>query len=240
MTSEMRRPASLPRAVMSEIQEVFARRGFKAGDRLPAERELAKQLAVGRSSLREAIHGLQTMGFVERRHGVGTFFLAEPGAWSTAPLKLQARSPNTLFEELIETRLLLEVRLASLAAERATPDDLKRIRATAKKRARAGYGEYAELGLDFHLAIAAAAHQTVLLEMLNAVRTLYWDTWNSLDAAVREVVAAFRARQQNGHVRILRAIESGDPDAAAEAMRRHLIQLQNDFSSIHEASKTSH
>jgi len=76
--------------------------------------------------------------------------------------------------------------------------------------------------------------------MLNAVRTLYWDTWNSLDTAVREVVAAFRARQQNGHVRILRAIESGDPEAAAEAMRRHLIQLQNDFSSIHEASKTSH
>jgi GntR family transcriptional repressor for pyruvate dehydrogenase complex len=240
MTSEMRRPASLPRAVMSEIQEVFARRGFKAGDRLPPERELAKQLAVGRSSLREAIHGLQTMGFVERRHGIGTFFLAEPGAWSTAPLKLRARSPNTLFEELIETRLLLEVRLASLAAERATPDDLKRIRAAAKKRARAGYGEYAELGLEFHLAIAAAAHQTVLLEMLTAVRTLYWDTWNSLDAAAREVVAAFRARQQNGHVRILRAIESEDPEAAAEAMRHHLIELQNDFSSIHEPSKTSH
>jgi GntR family transcriptional repressor for pyruvate dehydrogenase complex len=240
MTTEMRRPASLPHAVMSEIQEVFARRGFKPGDRLPSERELAKQLSVGRSSLREAIHGLQTMGFVERRHGVGTFFLAEPGNWSTAPLKFQTPSPPVLFEELIETRLLLEVRLAALAAERATPEDLERIKAAAKKRARAPYGEYAERGLDFHLAIAAAAHQTVLLEMLKAVRTLYWDTWNSLDAAAREVVVAFRARQQGGHTRILRAIAARDPDAAAEAMRRHLIQLQNDFSSILEPSKTAH
>ena len=99
----MRRPASLPHAVMSEIPELFARLGFKAGDRLPPERELAKQLSVGRSSLREAIHGLETMGFVERRQGIGTFFLAEPGAWSTAPLKVHVRSPGTIFEELIET-----------------------------------------------------------------------------------------------------------------------------------------
>ncbi|MBV9290427.1 MAG: FadR family transcriptional regulator [Hyphomicrobiales bacterium] len=225
---------------MSEIQEVFARRGFKAGDRLPAERELAKLLSVGRSSLREAIHALQTMGFVERRHGVGTFFLAEPGNWSIAALKFQTHSPNTLFEELIETRLLLESRLAALAAERHTPTELGRIRVAARKRAQAAPGEHAELGLDFHLAVAAAAHQTVLLEMLKAVRTLYWDTWNSLDTAAREVVAAFRARQQGGHERILRAIAARDPDAAAEAMRKHLLELRNDFSSILEPSRAAH
>ena len=122
----MRRPASLPHAVMTEIRAVFTRRKFKAGDRLPPERELAKQLSVGRSSLREAIQGLQTMGLVERRQGVGTFFVAEPGSWSIAPLKVRHRSPFTLFEELIEVRLLLEVRLAALAAERATEQDLEK------------------------------------------------------------------------------------------------------------------
>jgi DNA-binding FadR family transcriptional regulator len=70
----MRRPGSLPHAVMTEIQQVFIRGGHKVGDRLPSERDLAKQLSVGRSSLREAVQGLQTMGLVERRHGVGTFF----------------------------------------------------------------------------------------------------------------------------------------------------------------------
>jgi len=68
----MRRPQSLPDAVMTEIQRAIGRGGLKVGDRLPQERELAKQLAVGRSSLREAMQGLQTMGLVEVRHGVGT------------------------------------------------------------------------------------------------------------------------------------------------------------------------
>ena len=236
----MRRPRSLPYVVMSEIQQGFVRHGLKVGDRLPPERELAKQLSVGRSSLREAIHGLQAMGFVERRHGVGTFFVAEPRSWSITPLNLQNRSPVRLFEELIEVRLLVEVRLAALAAERATPEDLRKIKAAAEMRARAGLGEYTERGLDFHLAIAAAAHHTVLLEMLKAVWTLYWETSKSLDSAAREVVAAFRARQQGGHDRILRAIAARDPDAAADAMRDHLLELQSDFSSILEPSQTAH
>ena len=236
----MRRPRSLPYVVMSEIQQGFVRHGLKVGDRLPPERELAKQLSVGRSSLREAIHGLQAMGFVERRHGVGTFFVAEPGSWSITPLNLQNRSPVRLFEELIEVRLLVEVRLAALAAERAAPEDLRKIKAAAEMRARAGLGEYTERGLDFHLAIAAAAHHTVLLEMLKAVWTLYWEASKSLDGAAREVVAAFRARQQGGHDRILRAIAARDPDAAADAMRDHLLELQSDFSSILEPSQTAH
>ena len=55
----MRRPKSLPDSVMTEIQRVIAQKGMKVGDRLPSERELAKRLSVGRSSLREAIQGLQ-------------------------------------------------------------------------------------------------------------------------------------------------------------------------------------
>ena len=236
----MRRPRSLPHVVMSEIQQGFVRRGLKVGDRLPPERELAKQLSVGRSSLREAIHGLQAMGFVERRHGVGTFFVAEPGSWSITRLNFQSRSPVRLFEELIEVRLLVEVRLAALAAERATPEDFQKIEAAAEMRARAGHGEYTERGLDFHLAIAAAAHHTVLFEVLKAVSALHRETSKFLDAAAREVVTAFRARQQSGHDRILRAIGARDREGAAEAMRDHLLELQNDFSSILEPSQTAH
>jgi GntR family transcriptional repressor for pyruvate dehydrogenase complex len=180
------------------------------------------------------------MGFVERRHGVGTFFVAEPGSWSITRLNFQSRSPVRLFEELIEVRLLVEVRLAALAAERATPEDFQKIEAAAEMRARAGHGEYTERGLDFHLAIAAAAHHTVLFEVLKAVSALHRETSKFLDAAAREVVTAFRARQQSGHDRILRAIGTRDREGAAEAMRDHLLELQNDFSSILEPSQTAH
>lgn len=236
----MRRPGSLPHAVMTEIQQLFIRRGQKVGDQLPSERELAKQLSVGRSSLREAIQGLQTMGLVERRHGVGTFFVAEPGSWCVTPLKFQNRTPVRLLEELIEARLLVEVRLAALAAERATAEDIEKLRETATKRAVAGPGEYTQRGLDFHLAIAVSARHAVLMEMLKAVSNLYWETLNSVDDASQHVVAAFRARQQGGHDRILGAIMARNPHAAADAMRDHLLELQNDFLSIVEPSRTAH
>ena len=116
----MRRPRSLPDTVMAEIQRVFVKRNLKVGDRLPPERELARQLSVGRSSLREAMQGLQTMGLVEIRHGVGTFFTSEPSRWMLSPLRFSNTSPRRLFAELIEARLLVEVRLAALAAERSS------------------------------------------------------------------------------------------------------------------------
>jgi DNA-binding FadR family transcriptional regulator len=178
------------------------------------------------------------MGLVQRRHGIGTFFVAEPGSWGVTPLKIANRTPVRLLKEVIEARLLIEVRLAALAAERATADDVAMLRKAAVERAEAGPGEYTQRGLDFHLAIAAAAHHSVLQEMLKAMANLYWETLSSTDES-RDEVAAFRARQQGGHDRILDAIVSRNPDAAANAMRDHLLELQNDFLSIVEPSRTA-
>jgi GntR family transcriptional repressor for pyruvate dehydrogenase complex len=235
----MRRPQSLPDAVMAEIQRAFVHGGLKVGERLPPERELAKQLSVGRSSLREAMQGLQTMGLVEVRHGVGTFLASEPGKWLLSPLRFHGTPPRQLFAELIEARLLVEVRLAEWAAERATDEDIARLREAAQKRAHAKRGQYLESGLDFHLVIAAAAHHTVLASMLNAVSHLYFDVLESLDSAAQDIEAAFRMRQQAGHEAILRMIEAHDPQGAAEAMRAHLRELQAEFPSITEPSSTA-
>jgi len=221
---------------MAEIQRAFLERGYKVGDRLPSERELAKQLSVGRSSLREAVHGLQMMGLVEVRHGVGTFFVSEPGKWLLSPLKLvDAPAPN-LFAELIEARVLVEVRLAALAAEQATPADLARLRECADKRANARQGQYIERGLEFHLAVAEAAHHSVLASMLKAVSHLYFDVLDTLDTVAQARVAAFVSRQVGGHDAIIRAIEARDPSGAAAAMLSHLRDLQAEFPSIKEPS----
>ena len=224
---------------MAEIQRLFIRRGLKAGDRLPPERELARQLEVGRSSLREAMHGLQVMGFVEVRHGVGTFFASEPAKWLLPAAKFYDTPPDRLFSELVEARLLVEVRLAALAAERAADEDIARLREAADERASARRGEYVERGLDFHLAVAAAAHHSVLASMLQAVSHLYFDVLDSLDAADQVREAAFRARQQGGHDEVLRMIEARDPQGAANAMRAHLRDLQAEFPAIIEPSGTA-
>jgi GntR family transcriptional repressor for pyruvate dehydrogenase complex len=224
---------------MSEIQRVFVRQGLKGGDRLPSERELARQLSVGRSSLREAIQGLKAMGFLEVRHGVGTFFTSEPGKWQLTPLKYRETPPHQLFGELIEARLLVEVRLAALAAERATDDDIARLSEAAERRARAQRSEYVAHGLAFHFAVAAAAHHAVLESMLKAVSNLYFDTLDLLDRAAQDVEAAFRARQQSGHEQVLRMIEARDPEGAADAMREHLQDLQAEFFTTSKPSSTA-
>jgi DNA-binding FadR family transcriptional regulator len=236
----MRRPKSLPDAVMTEIQRAFVERGLKVGDRLPSERELANQLSVGRSSLREAMQGLQTMGLVEVRHGIGTFFASEPGKWLVSPLHFSDTPPRRLFGELIEARLLVEVRLAALAAERATKDDIARVREAAERRAHAQRGQYLERGLEFHLAVATAAHHSVLASMFKSVAHLYFDVLETLDRAAQDVEAAFRGRQQGGHDAVVRMIEARDPQGAADAMRFHLRELQTEFPSITEPSPTAH
>ena len=225
---------------MAEIQPAFVHGGLKVGERLPPERELAKQLSVGRSSLAEAMQGLQTMGLVEVRHGVGTFLASEPGKWLLSPLRFHGTPARQLFAELIEARLLVEVRLAEWAAERATDEDIARLREAAQKRAHAKRGQYLESGLDFHLVIAAAAHHTVLASMLTAVSHLYFDVLESLDSAAQDIEAAFRMRQQAGHEsHSAHMIEAHDPQGAAEAMRAHLRELQAEFPSITEPSSTA-
>jgi GntR family transcriptional repressor for pyruvate dehydrogenase complex len=224
---------------MTEIQRLFIRRGLKAGDRLPSERELARQLSVGRSSLREAMHGLQVMGLVEVRHGVGAFFAREPAQWLLPPARFYDAPPHRLFCELIEARLLVEVRLAALAAERATAEDIARLREASAERASAQRGEYVERGLGFHLAIAGAARHSVLASMLQAVAHLYFDVLDSLAPSLQDREAAFRARQQGGHDEVLRRIEARDPQGAAEAMRAHLCELQAEFPAISAPSATA-
>lgn len=180
------------------------------------------------------------MGLVEVRHGIGTFFTSEPGKALLSSLRFRATPPQRLFSELIEARLLVEVRLAEHAAERATDDDIARLREAARQRSQAQRGQYLERGLDFHRAIAEAAHHSVMASMLNAVTHSYSSVLESLDEAAQDIEAAFRERQQGGHDVILQMIEARDPHGAADAMRAHLQDLQTEFPSIIETSPAVH
>ncbi len=211
---------------MAELQRAVATGALEVGGRLPPERELARQLSVGRSSLREAMQGLQTMGVVEVRRGVGTFLAGEPGKSLLAPLKFARTPSRRLFGELIDARQLIEPQLAERAAEYATEHDLARLREAARGRAAAGRGQYVERGIEFHLAVAAAAQHTVLASVLNGVFHLYFDVLQSLRPRADDAEPGFRADQQSGHEAILRTIEARDPPAAAAAMQAHLQELR--------------
>src|SRR2546426_12570608 len=110
--------------VAEQIQRLVAEGTLKAGDRLPAERDLARQFGVGRSSLRDAIRTLETMGVVESRHGAGTVIRDLDADALVIPLANALMRKRQMVSELLEVRRMIEPALAGRAARNATPEEL--------------------------------------------------------------------------------------------------------------------
>src|SRR5437879_13231203 len=173
--ARIRKPPSVPVAVIAQIQTLVSSGALRTGGRLPPERELAERLGVGRSSIREAIQALQMMGMAEVRHGTGVFLTGGPGRWLLEPLKWTSDSRMRLFKDLIEARLSVEVTLAQLAAQRATEAEVAALRAAADRRAVATSGQYLESGFACQQAIAEAARHQVAAVLPAAAQDHYPD-----------------------------------------------------------------
>jgi GntR family transcriptional repressor for pyruvate dehydrogenase complex len=234
------KPRSVRQAIVHQIQQLLIDGALEEGSRLPPERDLADQLGVGRSSVREAIQVLQIMGLVEVKHGIGTFLTSEPGRWLLEPMKWSTRDSTNLFEELMEARVTVEVELARLGAARGLPPEIDRIRTAVADCAEAEDGVSA--GYLVHVAIAATAHNAVLLFMLQATSFLFHEVLEPLRVAVLEheggeaELAEFRASQQRGHEAILRAISEHDAQRAAKEMEAHLLETTRFYGPVAQAS----
>ena len=110
--------------VVARVFELIKREGLQPGDRLPPERELAKQLGISRPSLRAGLSSLISMGVLQSRQGAGTFIVDGPPALDSEPLRLLSELHGFSYDHMFETRSVLEVGAAGLAAERATGDQL--------------------------------------------------------------------------------------------------------------------
>ena len=121
-----------PRRKLTETvaeQLMAAIRELPPGTKVPSERELTKDLGVGRSTVREALNGLAMLGVVEIRHGQGVFVTEEAPAQDSEPSAITAALERGVTNEFIEARLIVEVEVARLAARRRTDEDLARLEA---------------------------------------------------------------------------------------------------------------
>jgi GntR family transcriptional regulator, transcriptional repressor for pyruvate dehydrogenase complex len=213
---------SVPASVFEQLLAQIVRGDWKEGDRIPPERELCQQLGVARPSLREAIKALEIIGLLECRVGDGTFvrqrseFLSRPLLWAIAG------SSTTDVNELVESRLVLEVELAGFASIRASSEDIRDI--TAGVDAMISGLSNASLLLDadlqFHLAIAHAAHNQVLLNAVLMIRNLM-KQWMLVTLHVPGI--AQRVAEQ--HQAICDAIAARDSAGARDRMREHLEEM---------------
>ena len=192
---------------------------LKPGDRLPSEHELMAQLAVGRSSLREAIKTLRAIGVVDVVVGNGMFVGRGGAALGSKPLSWGLLMRESGARELIEARRLIESELASQAAARASAEEIDAMGELARARPAAEDAEaHGRAAIDFHLAVARGAHNTVLGYFLEGLQHILRD-WISetYEAYPEETV-----RSPDEHVPIFEAIQARDPAAAREAMATHL------------------
>lgn len=191
------------------------------GDKLPTEVELVRQLGVSRTVVREAVSRLRNAGLVEPRQGLGVFVMPR----RTRPLDLEAEAADTKSKvlQIVEVRRAMEGEAAHLAAARATPGDLARMRQAldAIDAAVASGGDGVDEDLAFHQSIAESTGNTV---MVSTVRYL----GEVLRSGIR-VTRANEARRgdfieavRQEHHAILAAIEAGDGTAARTAARRHM------------------
>jgi GntR family transcriptional repressor for pyruvate dehydrogenase complex len=212
----IRRDSPVSQVARRLLDEVTAGR---AGSRLPSERRLAESLGVGRSAIREAIAVLEVLGLVEVRVGSGTFVRGRISDLLPQAIDWGLMLGERHTRDLVETRQHLEAVTARLAAQRATDDDVARLRACLERmRATAdSVAEFIEADVEFHLEVARIAGNTVLRDILHSVRALL-RVWIQRAVGADGDTAATLAE----HLAVFGAIERRDPDAAARSMGRHM------------------
>ncbi|WDY56213.1 FadR/GntR family transcriptional regulator [Pseudomonas sp. PSKL.D1] len=208
---------SLAQQLMLELSRQILAGELPAGSKLPTEQALTEAHGVSRTVVREAMSKLQAEGLVETRRGIGTFVLDTP-----PPVDTEASPPHNdeAFDSvaIIELRLSLEVEAAAIAAQRATPEQLRAIGAALEQAHALGplHADAAAAEFAFHLQIAHCTGNSFFIDAM----THLGKTLARMPGA--EVDEHQRAQQVREREQIHSALVHREPEAARAAMRLHL------------------
>lgn len=215
------RRKSLAEEVAEQLQKQIIGGELKEGDKLPIEAELMEIFGVGRSSIREAVKRLENMGYLKVRQGKGTFIAAP----TPAKEPLEQRLKRADIQELYEVRNILESAIAERAAQRHTGQDLEEMMKHLKERketAETGaLAECIEADIKFHVSVAKAAHNEILLELYSSVANRLLDSYKDL----YEDTAHF-IESQPLHEKVAESIASNNKKEAADFGARFWSNLK--------------
>lgn len=216
---ELSEREDLPREIARKLADYIFSERLAPGSRMPSERQLAEALGVGRSAVREALKSLGLLGLVEVRQGAGTYLKRPDSDLLPRVIEWGLLLGERRTLDLVEARQHVEAVVARLAAERRDAADLERLEsALLTMGAAAGSAEsFVEADVAFHLAVARAAKNSVLSDVLNSIASL-------LEVWIRRVIID-RGETDSSyqeHVPIFDAIRCRDADAAGAAMTAHM------------------
>jgi GntR family transcriptional repressor for pyruvate dehydrogenase complex len=205
-----------PRQAVSDAVLGLIRSGeLKPGMRLPSEPQLVEMTGISRSSVREAVRGLQTMGLLEIRRGKGTFVRSiEPANLVDAQMLLMLDNYQVL-NDLIEVREGIEPLIVRLAVERATDDDIAALRDHIEQMAKTDNSGNSRLAhLAYHSALVDATHNIILKKVWSLIALFLKDS---------PLVTGYPSvNDYDVHMALVEAIANHDPEAATAAMSKHI------------------
>lgn len=207
---------------------------LRPGDKLPAERELAEQLGVGRNAVREALRSLENGGVVELRkgRGGGAFILPLDARRITHAMQDLHDVGSYTLDELTEARILVVEQIVRLACERATEDDFSALQRNVDELAKlTAAGEMAprqERVVGFYHLLAASTRNRVLMlldsSLIDLISRFVERAWQGGNPQLTTLVASRR--------RVLRHLRARDADKAVAALRRQLLDLHQTLSRV--------
>jgi GntR family transcriptional repressor for pyruvate dehydrogenase complex len=210
--------------ITEQLKRLILEGKLKPGDKLPSTKELSEQFGVGRSTTREALSALKAMGLIDIRQGGNSTVLQAPGPGLEGLLL----NKQTIIE-LLEARKCFEISNAGLAARKREEADIAGFRSIlADMSERPGdeaSGERTDLA--FHRQLAVATHNSILLQLFEAVSS-------QMELAIRETRRAemysnrsVSDRLYQEHAAIFEAVEQGDAESAEQRMRAHLQHVEH-------------
>ena len=215
--------STLPEEVANRLLTMIKEQELRPGDKLPAERNLARMMDVSRPVVREALRALALMRVVDIRQGDGTYITSLEPQQLISHLDFVFAKDSVALVQLLEARRVVETANVRLAAVRVSDSEVIALEALVRSLADCidDPDRFSELDIALHMAVCAAADNFLLLQFMNIVSTL-GKVSRERTGGLREVrEAALRDHQQ-----ILEGLRAHDADAAERAMFRHLDHVE--------------
>lgn len=216
--------------VASELRRQIMSVRYHTNERLPSERALAEEFGVARGTLREALRQLEEMGLVERRAGSGTYVVYSESS------RTQSIVETARPLELVDARFAVEPHMCRLAVLHATERDLMKAENATREMEICGGDarRFAEADAVFHLALAQATHNSLLIWMMEQINEVrghqQWVKMRQLTLSPK-IIEAYNVQ----HREILDAIRSRSPEEAARCMRAHLGEARRSLVDVAES-----
>ena len=204
--------------IVSHIRNLVTQGVLQPGDRIPAERELAQELGLGRGTIREAFHQLEALGLVERTARSRVVRVRSSANRATTVTRTLEDERRFLLQ-IMDVRIGLEGWVASEVARSAQPADLSRLRAILRKIEKARSAkELVAVDLQFHRALVEATHNPVVMQILETLTSMI----KSIAAFKKLTLDPLRKVDTSLHRKVVQAVQSGDAASAQAAMVAHL------------------